>query len=600
MTLVSSSQRCGSAEASAPLAVLLHGFMGDRRDMLLLQDALSASVDCVSVDLPGHGDSARVLCSTEQRLEAPLPAVDALLDVLATLCPSPRRMILIGYSLGARLAMQVAERQSGRVAAVVALSGSPGLEDAGARARRLASDEALAARLRAMDAPRFEAWLRGEWYALPMWGGLCAHELFDGLVRRRVDSAVVSALATALTSMSVAHQPPLQAWLAEAPMPLLYVAGDADAAYSALAQRLGHSCGARVRVALLPGVGHGVLTQAPDAVRALCERFVAELELPRRQPPRRPPPCEVRIEECLLRPFALPLTSALPLARGPPLERREGILLVLRGRAVERGAAAGAVGCGADVDAEATSVNAVGELCPLPGFHAESLAEASAQLAAAAQALRGQILPPDVAALGGRLALWLDASGLNDLLPSVRCAIEMATLHLLSRAQPTDRTAAAPRASIPGLIAAASAGETPQRAVQSHVRINGLLARGEMLAELEGSGGEGEGEGCERGPPLGSQAAALPRTWKLKVGGQEAEAEGQRVARVLRSCALLGLQLRLDANQGWAFEQAAAFARSLRRAIAELAAAGREGGSEDAAAEKCRVGAPQVTVGNGR
>ena len=45
--------------ADAPLVLLVHGWLGDRRDLGPLQRGLcAAGLRCVAVDLPGHGDAA--------------------------------------------------------------------------------------------------------------------------------------------------------------------------------------------------------------------------------------------------------------------------------------------------------------------------------------------------------------------------------------------------------------------------------------------------------------------------------------------------------------------------------------------------------------
>ena len=77
----------------------------------------------------------------------------------------PSGVALVGYSLGARLALQVAVLRPDLVTAVVALGGNPGLLDGASREARLARDRDLASRLREMDPTAFASWLREEWYA---------------------------------------------------------------------------------------------------------------------------------------------------------------------------------------------------------------------------------------------------------------------------------------------------------------------------------------------------------------------------------------------------------------------------------------------------
>ena len=67
---------------------------------------------------------------------------------------------------------------------------------------------------------------------------------------------------------------------------------------------------------------------------------------------------------------------------------------------------------------------------------------------------------------------WLNST---ELLPSVRCALEFAMINLLARGRPDG--------SIPhALSAAMTEAGAARNAVQSHVRMNGLMARGETAA----------------------------------------------------------------------------------------------------------------------
>ena len=89
--------------------LLLHGFMGDRRDLAPLQAAISQHFDCVALDLPGHGASDRVSvddpdAGAPSRLEEMASAVLALLVALGV----PRRAWAIaGHSLGGAVALIV-------------------------------------------------------------------------------------------------------------------------------------------------------------------------------------------------------------------------------------------------------------------------------------------------------------------------------------------------------------------------------------------------------------------------------------------------------------------------------------------------------------
>eukprot|EP00966_Prymnesium_polylepis_P173565 4015232-Prymnesium_polylepis.1 len=78
--MVICTTRPSISRRTRPLVVLVHGFLGDRRDVEPLRCAISAlgSFDCVSVDLPWHGDSARLASNTRQAVDALWSEVCAL------------------------------------------------------------------------------------------------------------------------------------------------------------------------------------------------------------------------------------------------------------------------------------------------------------------------------------------------------------------------------------------------------------------------------------------------------------------------------------------------------------------------------------------
>ena len=102
------------AGAGAPL-VLLHGIGTTRDDFAPVRARLAARYEVLTVDLPGHGQSPSL--RTRPTVSALADAVGADLDVLGRL-----RVHLLGNSLGARIALELARRK--RALSVVAIAPS--------------------------------------------------------------------------------------------------------------------------------------------------------------------------------------------------------------------------------------------------------------------------------------------------------------------------------------------------------------------------------------------------------------------------------------------------------------------------------------------
>src|SRR3954451_19402981 len=119
---------------AATTCVLLHGFGGTHRTWDRVVARLGAE-RYLAPDLRGHGAARHV---------RPITFEACVADVLAA---APERFVLAGYSMGGRLARHVPLAAPARVSRLVLVPTPAGIEDAAERARRRASDEALAGRL---------------------------------------------------------------------------------------------------------------------------------------------------------------------------------------------------------------------------------------------------------------------------------------------------------------------------------------------------------------------------------------------------------------------------------------------------------------------
>lgn len=112
-----------------PAILFIHGYGGDARHWRHQIEALSRVTSCVSFDLRGHGRSRSFLtgCNIE------VAANDALAVSQEVAGKSP--MVVVGHSMGARIALQVAMTAPNRVSELVLVDGSCAPDDPKAIAR---------------------------------------------------------------------------------------------------------------------------------------------------------------------------------------------------------------------------------------------------------------------------------------------------------------------------------------------------------------------------------------------------------------------------------------------------------------------------------
>lgn len=98
----------------------LHGFLGTGEDWITIMKGVSGSARCISLDLPGHGESTTQKNDCDVHgLEEPSFSMEVVAGLLYKLIHhlAPGKVIvnLVGYSMGARIAMYMALRFGDKV-----------------------------------------------------------------------------------------------------------------------------------------------------------------------------------------------------------------------------------------------------------------------------------------------------------------------------------------------------------------------------------------------------------------------------------------------------------------------------------------------------
>lgn len=230
--------------------VMLHGFSGTHRTWDQVIELLDPQrYRPLALDLPGHGEQADH--------SWPIGFEDC---VRAVLDAAPERFALCGYSLGGRIALQVALAAPERVSRLVVIAANPGIEDRAERAERLAADERLAQRL---ESEPFEAFIES-WRTQPLFAEDPPRvgELARADQRRNEPLA----LAAVMRGLSVGGMTPLWGRLGELEMAMTFVAGTRDHKFRTIGERVASEC-AVCTLAVVEG-GHGLPLENPRAVAA--------------------------------------------------------------------------------------------------------------------------------------------------------------------------------------------------------------------------------------------------------------------------------------------------------------------------------------------
>ncbi len=262
-------------------ALVLHGFSGCAAAMADITEPLAEHLDVVAVDLAGHGTDSAVDdhgCTVDGMASAVADRIEAIAAAGAGPCH------LIGYSLGGRVALTAAVRRPELIGSLSVLSASPGLADPEARRARAELDDRRALELVADPQRFFDDWLNA-----PLFAGLKRlgeRWRAESLAQRLANDPAAMARVLRLASPGRMRylSPEL---LGRVTVPTAVIAGADDSAYCRIGAGLAESLPC-ARLTVVPGAGHAVHAEAPEAVvAAILDVIAAADRQPQPEPQRR-------------------------------------------------------------------------------------------------------------------------------------------------------------------------------------------------------------------------------------------------------------------------------------------------------------------------
>jgi 2-succinyl-6-hydroxy-2,4-cyclohexadiene-1-carboxylate synthase len=224
-----------------PLAIFVPGFMQRGDAWAPVTDVVGERYPSACLDFRTHSFEARL---RELREAAPAGSV------------------VVGYSMGGRLALHLAVREPERWAGLVTVGASPGIDDPDERRRRWAADEELASWIERTPIEDVVA----RWERLPVFEGQS-----EELVERQRPGRLAHdprLLARLLRSAGQGALPPVFDDLARLPMPVLALAGERDERYLRAARRIA-LLAPRGKALPVPGAGHAAHLERPGEVARL-------------------------------------------------------------------------------------------------------------------------------------------------------------------------------------------------------------------------------------------------------------------------------------------------------------------------------------------
>lgn len=217
---------CGNGR---PL-MLLHGFTGASTTWSELAKYLNSDYMCVMPDMIGHGKTSSPLNGDHYEITTVASHLIKILDELQV-----KKVDLLGYSMGGRVALAFAVNYPERVGKLILESASPGLETEEQRKERRKNDQQLATSILKNGVRAFVDY----WERIPLFASqlLLPAEKKEQLRKQRLNNSA-HGLANSLLYMGTGSQPSYWQQLVNLRMEVLFLAGSLDRKFCTIAEKM--------------------------------------------------------------------------------------------------------------------------------------------------------------------------------------------------------------------------------------------------------------------------------------------------------------------------------------------------------------------------
>lgn len=237
--------------------LLLHGFTGAGKSWDRVRTLIDDRYTTITVDLIGHGATESPTDAARYQMTYAAADLVSLMQQLGY-----ERFSLWGYSMGGRLALYTAIHYPQAIQSLILESSSPGLESSEARAERIHSDEALAARIEQNGIAAFIEY----WEKIPLFASQqrLPAATREALHQQRLRNNTIG-LANSLRGMGTGIQPSLWGELNKLTLPVLLMAGELDTKFVEIAKQM-HTQITGSTLKIIPSCGHAISFESPESV----------------------------------------------------------------------------------------------------------------------------------------------------------------------------------------------------------------------------------------------------------------------------------------------------------------------------------------------
>jgi 2-succinyl-6-hydroxy-2,4-cyclohexadiene-1-carboxylate synthase len=177
---------------------------------------------------------------------------------------------VLGYSLGARVALGLCLEYPELFSRAALIGVNPGITEPSERTERVRWEQGF---IEVLEREGLAAFL-AQWEELPLFRSQASLPAEARAVQRHIRASHrAEGLAHALRVLGTGQMPDYFPELGRLKLPVLLVAGENDVKFRSIAERA-QALLQNARIAVVPGAGHNPLIEAPDALLASIELFL--------------------------------------------------------------------------------------------------------------------------------------------------------------------------------------------------------------------------------------------------------------------------------------------------------------------------------------
>lgn len=247
--------------------LFLHGFTGSSEDWQEIIGSIDRKFNCAALDFIGHGKSDSPGNITLYSTESIIEQINSAVNLLTT-----KKVILVGYSMGGRAALNFAINYPEKVKALVLESATPGITGRDLREQRMQNDKELSEFILKNPIENFvDYWMNIDLFMsqknLPA-------EKTEKVRNNKLKNNPLG-LSSMLRGFSTGKMPPLFDRLESIKIKTLLISGELDQKFNAINNSMAqHISGSRHKI--VTKAGHNTHLEQPEEFISALNNFLKE------------------------------------------------------------------------------------------------------------------------------------------------------------------------------------------------------------------------------------------------------------------------------------------------------------------------------------